>query len=429
MKPFLPFHAVLSLLLLAAAALSACGVSVQRADASSDASPDAVATAAPDVAAPDAAPDQSARDVAEAGADAAADVPFESATHDPLQVMSRGGATMSRVQLVVITYADDPNRDRLEAFGQWIGTSNWRATIGADYHLGEGSLLAAVRRPENAPDTITSTQLETQLGNWVADGTLPSPADGNFTNVLYMVFFPAHTMVTLVSARSMSQSCTSFGGYHSEFRHNTIHAPYAAVPNCGSMRATTDFDGVTLAASHEYAEAATDPFPMSRPAYVLPANGTTAWGLVGGEVGDLCEWSQSSTLDSGYTVARIFSNSAAAAYHDPCVPGQAMPYYNVFPLEGEVLTGDAGTPVTFTIEGFSDTRVADWRVSAAQQAGNIRVTSTLSSQMINNGRTVTLTVNLPATATSGSYAVLQLSSSPATGFRGRQVWYVGVLVN
>ena len=60
------------------------------------------------------------------------------------------------------------------------------------------------------------------------------------------------------------------------------------------------------------------------------------WAFLGGEVGDLCVSyrGDDSYTESGYVVQRSWSNKAAAASHNPCVPApdpSSQPYFNVAP--------------------------------------------------------------------------------------------------
>ena len=101
--------------------------------------------------------------------------------------------------------------------------------------------------------------------------------------------------------------------------HTTI--AYAIVAACPNQ----DFDGsgitndqqITIAASHEIVEAATDPFPDYNPAYVQTDDAHAIWTYVtGGEVGDMCEFADTfawTPSDMTHTIQRIFSNAAASA--------------------------------------------------------------------------------------------------------------------
>lgn len=79
-----------------------------------------------------------------------------------------------------------------------------------------------------------------------------------------------------------------------------------------------------------------------------------------------------------YTVQRTWSNVAALAGHDPCVPPLSAPYWNAAPVLNDKVTLDyygqtvstKGVVVplnqskTIDVELFSDGPVPDWSVSA-----------------------------------------------------------------
>ncbi len=90
----------------------------------------------------------------------------------------------------------------------------------------------------------------------------------------------------------MSVSCTDFGGYHGDIPLSTTEfVAYAVVPRCPNFGPTiTGLDAITGPASHELAEATTDPFPSDNPAFVTVDSKHSYWSrlLGGGEVGDMC---------------------------------------------------------------------------------------------------------------------------------------------
>src|SRR5256885_2319265 len=90
----------------------------------------------------------------------------------------------------------------------------------------------------------------------------PADADpSSDANTLYAVYFPAGTQVTLELGGQSSLGCQTFAGYHSEVNINGTKVGYAAMPVC------TTFDDLTVTASHEYLEWATDPLPLTAPAF------------------------------------------------------------------------------------------------------------------------------------------------------------------
>ena len=111
---------------------------------------------------------------------------------------------------------------------------------------------------------------------------------------------------------------------------------------------------------------------------------------------------QDEASEGGFTVQRIWSNAAAAAGGDPCVPASASVYFNVAP-ETWLLTIPVGGTATFTADAFSSAPIAsDWYVFG----GDLNATQTNPSPYLtitvggakdtttNNGKTVTFSVTL-----------------------------------
>ena len=121
---------------------------------------------------------------------------------------------------------------------------------------------------------------------------------------VYIIYLPKTTSLLLSGKSACAQGV---GGYHSNTKVNGKAVAYAIVPRCGS-----DFDHVTVAASHELAEAATDPYPMTRPAWVGFKEEHLAWELFQqfqSENGDACEFYRDSDIrfgesDVGFTFQR-----------------------------------------------------------------------------------------------------------------------------
>jgi hypothetical protein len=159
-----------------------------------------------------------------------------------------------------------------------------------------------------------------------AGPSFPAP-DGN---TIYAIFYPPGVKMTLMGF----PSCSGFDGYHADFKVGSQSVTYAVMLRCGTV------DNLTVAASHEYVEAATDPLSVSKPAYNAPSDITWEYAGGGGEIGDLCSSFPGVNYKPGdlpYTVQRVWSNANAAASHDPCQPGGAMPYFNSAPVLPDTL--------------------------------------------------------------------------------------------
>ncbi len=344
-------------------------------------------------------------------ADAAVDTPFVMADHTPYPSLpNNGGPTLSHVKLVTITYSDDPNAASDATMMQYIVGSDWLTQTGADYGIGTGMIVQNVVIPTPAPDTITSTELETDIVREINAGTVPSPSDGNFANYLYMVFYPAHTTITETVPgypRPMT-SCRSYGGYHDAVDMGAYHFAYAVIPDCGAGGGLTDADGISVAASHELIEAASDALPLSHPAYVLSIADQPAWNLLSGpEIGDLCD--QLNVRRGGYLLQRVWSNSAAAANLDPCVPAPNTTVGFNVSTSDNVIQGSAGQSVTVDVWGWSTAPVPNWQVYVMPMPYTL--SANLDHQTMNNGVHATLTIDIPTNANPfRPYGVVLLST-------------------
>ena len=271
------------------------------------------------------------------------DAPFMPGAHAPYpQVPDQGGPRMTNPRLVVITYQDDTNRQVIEAHAQWMVSSSWLTAVGTEYGVASASILGMNELSVNAPvGGISFADVENMLATGIANHSLTTPMDGDFSNVIYMVFYPMQTDI----GDSSGESCQTFTGYHDTYPAFTtsdagvpgLQFVYAAVPFCYFVGGTlTNTQRQQGAASHEFIEAATDPFPNTQPAftYFNPAQTTlpsAAWALTGGEIGDMCVYETALWQQGGFSAQRIWSNAAAVAHPDgdPCVPSLAgVTYFN-----------------------------------------------------------------------------------------------------
>ncbi len=114
----------------------------------------------------------------------------------------------------------------------------------------------------------------------------------------------------------------------------------------------SEIDALTDTGSHELIEGSTDPYPLTdHPAYGQVDNAHIFWllALGGGETSDMCAQSHTASYndpDVGYMVQRSWSNKAAAAGKDPCVPRPREPYFNSAPvLNDNVTLGGLGSTI------------------------------------------------------------------------------------
>jgi hypothetical protein len=265
------------------------------------------------------------------GSDAATTYP---APHpDMPQAQSVNGPVMKAPKVVAITFQGDPLQASVDGFiTQLVGATSYWSGATAEYGVGPLTAAPPVHVAEAAGTNLTDADVQAWLTSKInAGGDFPAPD----ANTLYAIFYPDGTTVS----DSGAALCHEFQGYHS----NYSLAPgklvaYAIIGRCPPpLKGLPEMDEVSAEASHEIVEGATDPFPKDNPAWTDIDRDHGGWALVGGgaELGDLCApFPNAFFKPSGVSnlVARIWSNKAAAAGHDPCEPQGESPYFNSAPV-------------------------------------------------------------------------------------------------
>ncbi len=389
-------------------------------------------------------PDQDAGPVAPVMDSAPPDDPLNPSypsAHAPIPLVDfNGGNIMTSPKIVTITFDGDPLRSRLESFGDIITATPWWDAVSAGYCnkggspcIGRGTAGEHVHLPAGAVTSYTDSSqgkpssIQDFIKAQVAAGTFPAPT----VNTLYAIYFADGVTIDLDG----SGSCQAFGAYHNTLSlaaptggdagadaaaGASVVTPYAIMPRCSAREAEA-----TVSASHEFIEAATDPnIGVSDIAYYM---NDQLWAFAGGEVGDVCVdfTGQGSDLyqESGYTVQRSWSNKAAKASHDPCVPaipGEA--YYNVAPNPGseQIKLTTVGQSKTIVLDAFSDGPLSDWTVSAVDfskfQGGPGYLSFAFDKTKAHNGSHINLTITLKAKPQSGyaQYAIVSKSTGRQT---------------
>jgi hypothetical protein len=250
---------------------------------------------------------------------------FEIAPHPlPPQVISHGGPVLASPRVMPISYGADPYGQLLDALAQQLTlTSYWSMTT-SEYGVGALTRATPVHLSDPIPASLNDVAVRSLV---IANTSGASPAWGAAdTNTIYTLLVPES--VSFIS--SSGACCGSFGGYHSEVHVGSTRVPYAIVCTCSQFdgRQNTDVDAITVTASHELVEAATDPYVMSAPAYRDADVDHAVWTiLTEAELADMCELqSDKQFVPPGGTlpVQRTWSNKAALAGSDPCVPAPAL---------------------------------------------------------------------------------------------------------
>ena len=309
------------------------------------------------------------------GADAPSAMPDSAVAVDampaatfPVQptVGTSGGQVLAAPTVVPVFFANDGSaQTQIETFLTQLASpsSTYWSAISEEYGVGAITVAPSVIATETPP---TTDEALAAIVTAHAGGSGGWPA--NTPNTIYAAFLPDGVTLTMQGGTS----CVDFDGYHSETQSGVV---YALMPRCNSMT----FPGlqvVTIAASHEFLEASTDPHPFSTPAFNSVDDEHAIWGLVpGGELGDMCETARAAfqPLVGSFMVQRTWSNKSAAAGHDPCVPALATPYVEastVLPdisIEGVTTPGisiPVGMSKTVEVDLYSDGPAADWTVAA-----------------------------------------------------------------
>lgn len=187
-----------------------------------------------------------------------------------LTVTYGGGALLTNVEAQAVYLGSDWNSNStLQSQAQ--ATDKFLATLvsgpymdmltNAGYGVGRGTASAGTvdNVSINKSVALTDGQIQTDLKTMLT--TSPSGLQAPDADRLYMVYVEPGVVVQMGSANSQ----TSFLGYHSAFAdgNNVIHyavMPFPGTPNPspGAQGFGSNFDQLTAVSSHELAEAATD---------------------------------------------------------------------------------------------------------------------------------------------------------------------------
>ena len=243
------------------------------------------------------------------------------------EVQSRGGPVIKDPHVIAIVFAGDPLTSQITDFTSKISTSSYWKNVGEEYGVGPMTAMPTITIAvdEPAPTAITSAQIETWLAQKLSG---PTPAFGTpDPSTLYAIYYPSGTTITMDGAGEQGQSCMGYGGYHFEVNASGTQVGYTVLPRC------SDIEELTVAASHEYFEWATDPFPKTKPAYSKLDDAHWAWEAAFiGELGDLCTFLDRENLNPfGFEIQRQWSNKLSLAGKYPCAPTKTTPYLQAIP--------------------------------------------------------------------------------------------------
>jgi hypothetical protein len=347
------------------------------------------------------------------------------ASHAPFpSVTYQDGNVLAAPKIVTVTFPGDALAPQLQAFGQSLASSAWWNAIRAGYCVnpgacvGDGTAGTSVVLSTAAASSYTDSDqggastLQQWLTSELASGELPKPDADAVTDTIYALYFPATTTIEFDGTKS----CTDFDGYHTSMTMGSQQVVYAVVNECAAtsaypnVPAITVLQNATLSASHEIAEAASDPSALTT-GYYLDMNDPSSWGwndVEGGEIADLCVdpfgLNQDQTTDGSFTAQRIWSIGQAASGRDPCNPVSAGVYFNAAPRE-PLFVVDVGGSATFPVDAFSTGPRSDWTLVAQDWSSYTSTYLTFSiaggvdtdagpEVLVNDGSRVQVTVTL-----------------------------------
>ena len=259
--------------------------------------------------------------------------PFVPTPHAPLpQVINSGGPVIGAPKVLPILYTGDTGASDVEAFVKELTQTTYWSTTTSEYGVGPLTMLPTVTLAGVAPAKVSDAELQSML---IESTSGASPAWGApDASTVYLFALPSGT----IESDSNGACCTDYDGYHSETTGGPIALPYVVACTCPGFGGTAEsaLHLRTIAISHELVESATDPFPHLNPAFIHEDEDHLVWtSVTGGEVADMCVLDEDAYFipaGSQYMIQRTWSNAAAAASREPCVPVRtAGPYFNTFP--------------------------------------------------------------------------------------------------
>jgi hypothetical protein len=333
-------------------------------------------------------------------------------------VISSGGPTVAAPKVVPVFFANDPLESSLEGFLGALATSSYWTATTSEYGVGALSVAPSIVSKDPPPAT------DDALASWLA--TQPGAGSGT----VFAVFYPEGASLAIHG----KGSCDVFDGYHKAgSTTSTADVVYAVSMRCVS--GDKALDALTVSMSHELVEAATDPFYYTDPAFASADAAHAVYTLLTvGELGDMCEIEPAANarLVGSYDVQRSWSNVAAAAGHDPCVPAPAQPYFTAAPsldddvvidtgqgtLETKGIRVPVGETKTIDVVLYSDAATAAWRVEARDDSALVGGKKTLELSLDRdtgkNGDVLHLTIHALAAGRFGGSALVLTSTDGTT---------------
>lgn len=359
------------------------------------------------------------------------DTGFSPARHAALpKVIPHTSTVLSAMQLVTVTYAGYAPADDVIAFGDALVASKWYETTGAEYgvlpatHREQVVLTAPTEALDRARIAAQITELinasnavEVAARNAIAADVVESDViDANVAGnqLLYLLYVP-HSV-------ALGPSLTGVHGYHQMLTVGGSRYAIAVVIDDGTSLAAT-----TMQAAHQVIDAVTNPYLPPHDGYYADPPEKDPLRLLRREVADLCQ-GDDAVFEGQFAYPRVYSNVAAATSMTPCTPVRPGDvYYDVSAEPSQIQTIPPGDSFRFELTGWSTGPLVAWKVRVRPAASSMlsyeQMHPEFSSDMINNGETVTLTLHAPDDAVPGTMGGLELLSGG-----NEHPWAVGFVV-
>jgi hypothetical protein len=270
------------------------------------------------------------------------DLVFATAPHPAApQVVNYGGSVLGSPRVVPIFYTNDAMSSDLQSFIQQLAGSSYWTQVTSEYGVGPLTVLPTQTITGPAPSQLSDAQLQ-QILTTNLGGSTPPWGAADARNIYTFVLPPG-----TIEMDSGGACCTDYDGYHSQASAGGRGVAYAVACACPGFdgAGVDDLQQRTVVISHELVEAATDPFVNSAPAFAGTDDADAIWiPTSGGELADMCEFNQDAYVPFGanYMVQRTWSNAAAAADMNPCLPAPAGPFFNAVAIDQVPVTLNAG---------------------------------------------------------------------------------------
>jgi hypothetical protein len=298
---------------------------------------------------------------------------FQSTPHPALpRVVTLGGPVLAHPKVLPIMFPGDSGAADVQGFlSELAGTPAWGSAT-SEYGVGSLTILPPVT-VASAPQTISDSELQSMVAGNTSSATAAWGAADPET--IYLFVLPQGT----IEQDSYGACCNQYDGYHDETKVGSTSVSYAVSCACPGFDGPsyTTLQERTIDMSHELFESATDPFPVTNPAYTQEDNADIVWTIVtDGEVSDMCEFNDDANvvpMGSTYMIQRSWSNAAAARGDNPCVPvATPTPYLNSFPALNTIT--DATLAPGFMTQGLNvpigQTKTIDIKLSSAAATDN-----------------------------------------------------------